>query len=290
MTRTRLRPDPELLAAAVSTFELAGSACARDEDGGSCAWYHGAWIFFRALDLVSTSSKHVEHYRSEVRRMCTQTGFRPILISGSADYGMLETICDSAPGSDPPLSFTVVDRCSAPLRICGRFASARRLDCTTRQADIFAYTDDEPFDAVYTYAFLGYFEPGDRRRLLAHWHVLLRPGGRLVTVQRIRENYPFQQVRFTPSEADAFVQRVTAMSAFLPADFDAYPISELARRCTDELVNAPILTAAGLSEMIEASGFRTTRYEPATGTSAACNTGPAITAGGDYRLISAERI
>src|SRR3546814_10086578 len=48
------------------------------------------------------------------------------------------------------------------------------------------YDGGARFDVVCTHCFLGYFTPEQRPALMAKWFSLLRPGGRVLTVNPIR--------------------------------------------------------------------------------------------------------
>ncbi|NJN51942.1 MAG: hypothetical protein HC809_09375 [Gammaproteobacteria bacterium] len=47
------------------------------------------------------------------------------------------------------------------------------------------YTDFRPFDVMCTHSILTYAPIAGRQALVANWRVLLRPGGRVITVSRL---------------------------------------------------------------------------------------------------------
>src|SRR3546814_6710778 len=64
------------------------------------------------------------------------------------------------------------------------------------------------FDAIVTHSFLGSF-PAEARPVLARrWFALLRPGGRLLTINRVRGRDAAAAVPFSAPEAKAFVARL----------------------------------------------------------------------------------
>lgn len=282
--------DPELLAAAKYAANLADSTCRVDDSGQSCAWYHGAWPFFRIVELVSTPRKHAEHFESELRNLQQHGEFRRVLISGCADDGMLKMLADGVAGRVPPVAFTVIDRCATPLRLCARLAQRQRLDVVTLQRNILEAVAEDPFDAIVTHGFLGYFTTTEIPLLLRRWRSMLRPGGRVVMVQRIREGYAEPRVGFTPAEAAAFVDRVKRLSAPYASALGACDVPALAQRYVANLHARPVRSADGLRQTIEANGFRLVRFDRTESGRAGDITGPAVPNSSGYHMITAERI
>ncbi len=281
--------DPELLAAARYARSLADSTCLIDDSGRSCAWYHGAWPFFRLVEIVSTPKKHAAHFESELRGLKQQEQCRRVLISGSADDGMLSLGADASAGWLPAVEFTVIDRCATPLRLCERFAQQRRLKLTTIQRNILDPAPAAAYDAILTHGFLGYFTAAELPVLLLRWRSLLRPGGRLVMVQRIREHYAGDRVRFTTAEAAAFIASVKRLSAPHTAELAADDVPALARRYVANMDAWPVRSAQGLRRAIEANGFRLLRFERSDAQRADAITGPAVPNSAGYHMITAER-
>ncbi len=282
--------DPELLAAAKYAVELAGSTCRVDDSGESCAWYHGAWPFFRVVELVSTPGKHARHFDSELHRLQQRGQCRRVLISGCADDGMLKMLADGVAGHMPPVEFTVIDRCTTPLRLCARFAERQRLELVTIQRDILDDVAEPPFDAIFTHGFLGYFAAAEIPLLLTRWRSMLRPGGRLVMVQRIREGYAETHVGFTPTEAAAFVDSVKRLSAPYTSELGDYDVPALAQRYVANMHAYPVRSADGLRRTIEENGFRLVRFDRTESERANDITGPAVPNSSGYHMITAEKI
>ena len=55
----------------------------------------------------------------------------------------------------------------------------------THACDILDYDCTNPFDVVCTHGFLKQFTPEGRKSVVAKWRHLLRPGGKVVTTERI---------------------------------------------------------------------------------------------------------
>ena len=285
-----LPADEELLASALLAHRWAPGLCQHGESGG-CDWYHGAWQLLRMLGIMSTSGVNAAHYSAELARMSGDPSFRRVLITGSADYSMLKLITDARVPSDPPLTYVVLDRCATPLRICEWYAERHGLAIETLCQDVLAPLPEAAFDAVYTHAFMGNFDDADRARLVAQWARVLRPGGRVVTVQRVRPDFPGDVVRFSDDETAAFLQRVAELvPVMLPREAAVLDVVAMAQRHARNFWALPVRSAEGLRALFEDAGFRLDRFERSAPHGPAGVTGPSVPNTDGHYLITAERI
>ena len=74
----------------------------------------------------------------------------------------------------------------------------------------------EPFDVVCTDSFMAQFPDNRREELVAAWHRALRPGGRLVTTNRLRTSTTAETVRNSTERACAFRDAALAEVARRP--------------------------------------------------------------------------
>jgi len=138
---------------------------------------------------------------------------------------------------------------------------------------------------------MGNFDERGRKRLVEQWAHVLRCGGRLVTVQRVREGYPGDRVGFTESEAKRFVDRVTNLSDQAHIDgFSGYDVIEMARTYARNFYSFPVRSAEALQKLFIDAGFRLDRFEQTTSTGMAGVTGPSVPNTKGYHLISAVRL
>ena len=222
--------DEPLELSAPIARELAGRLCGHDPlSGSTCAWYHGFWQYVRLLGLGASPSVHAARLLPALRSLARTGSHQRLLISGAADYSMLATVVTAYSAENARLRPVVVDMCATPLYMCRWYADRIHCEIATVASDIRSVAVTEPVDVVCTHAFLGYFSPADRGPLIAKWASLLRPGGRMVTVQRIRSRADSAVVRFTPQEKAAFVARV-AREALEGVDPSAFPDWGEARR------------------------------------------------------------
>lgn len=191
--------------------EIAAHAAAiADATCSGCGWYHGAWPLWRLLGMASAPTVHEAFYAEHVARHVAGGGGADVLVSGAADQGMVATVARAFAAVGVTPRITVLDRCATPLRLAEAWAGPAGVPVRTVRVDVLDLAEIAAFDLVCTHAFLGYFDPAQRRRLATRWRAALRPGGRLVTLNRLRPTAPTDPVGFTADEAAAFVARARA--------------------------------------------------------------------------------
>lgn len=235
---------------------LAPKLCAEQPGQGNCAWYHGFWPYMRLLDYGSSPDLHSGFYLEGLAPLRSAPEPR-VLVSGAADFAMLEVAREAFAGSTSAPRFTVADRCATPLALCRWYAEQSGFAIETAVADMLSFEDASGFDAIVTHSFLGNFPPKARPRLARRWHALLRPGGRLLTINRVRGERAAAAVPFSDTEMEAFVGR-------LEADLESYrehlpcppaEIAALAQPYLREKRSHPVRTRAELAGLFEDAGF-----------------------------------
>lgn len=216
--------------------------------------------------------------------------FQRLLVSGTADYGMLQLLHKQLDGITTNIEMTVVDRCATPLKICQWYAERHGFHIDTIHQDVLGGVPPSAFDAIFTHSFLGYFSDEDRRSLLMRLRDGLRPGGRLVTVQRIREDYPYERLSFTSNEIEAFVTKVAQLGADYADEIGPIDLASLAREYARNMGNWPLKSAASLRGMFEACGFKLRRFECLSVGQPGDITGPSVPNSTGYYMITAERV
>ena len=195
----------DLEQAAALARAQAAVLCRRDPHTGvPCDWHHGLWPTLRLLGLVTGPALHGEFLR---RALAAIPAARPrLLISGTADHALLAQAL--AAFGERPFDAVVLDLCETPLMLNRWFAGRAGIAIETRQANILEFSDDRPYDAVCTHAFLGNFDRPQRTALAAKWRALLRPGGRVITVNRLRPGGEALWIAFSTDQVWAFRERV----------------------------------------------------------------------------------
>jgi len=220
----RYNTTEELLASAPLALAFGADNCwPGPGPAPTCCWYHGVWQYFRLLDLVATPWKQEAFFRGAFRGLAADGNYRRVLI-----YAMLALLLSAyrEEGREPEV--TVVDRCETPLFLNRWFAERHGLSLTTRVGDALRYEAEEPYDLICTHSFLGYFSPPQRQVLAAVWGKILRPGGRVVTVQRIRQGAA-GRIGFSSEQAARFREKVRLGCRLWPEAWGLAP-KELERR------------------------------------------------------------
>ena len=276
-------------------WRLAPQLCRKDPaTGENCAWVHGFWQYLRLMGLAATPEQHAEFYRRAFQSVTGDRGAPRVLVSGAADYSMLAHVLAlyRERGLEPAV--TVVDACDTALFLNRWYAERVSASVACTRCDILEYTDSAPFDAVCTHSFLVQFSPEQRVRLLAKWRQLLRPGGAVITVTRVRATAGTERVGFSPEQAQAFratvLHKAEAMRDSLQVD-----TAELAQ-AAEIYMNGqrpwPVRTREEVQQLFETCGFRVDELSDAPVTTAAGQQpdGPAVPGSGVRVQVIATRL
>jgi SAM-dependent methyltransferase len=243
------------------------------------------------FDFVTTPRNHAAFYRAALVEPI-RAGARRLLVSGTADYALpacLLWIYQLA-GAKPDI--TVLDICPTPLRLCEWYADRHGAVVVTAAVNILDYDTPAPFDVVATHSFLGRFSPSERQALVSRWHRLLRPGGRVVLVNRIRPDAP-EIVRFTPEQVERFVGRVrqAAEGRDRPADISADALVAMAQDYAAGHRMIPVRSTDEIVRLIEEGGFRIDHLTvgPVASRKTQGPSGPTMSGGAQYAQIVAVR-
>jgi hypothetical protein len=167
--------DDDPRAQAPQAVAIARELCACDYS------YHILWPLFRAAGIRGALRAHENELLSRFIAPIISDGTR-ILIAGSADTATLCTIGRMC-GTHRP-QFTVLDRCPAPLKLIQQFAAERDIPCSTLHADLTSYTGEACWDIVLMHYTFHFVPPEERFNVLERLVRSLRPGGKLVCVNK----------------------------------------------------------------------------------------------------------
>jgi SAM-dependent methyltransferase len=217
-----------------------------------------------------------------------------VLISGTADYSMLARLLPAFREHGAHPAITVVDRCETALMLNRWYAAREGLEIATERSDLLAYTAEAAYDVVCTHSFIGQFDPQRRAQLFASWQRLLRPGGLLLTINRLRAQAGAGWLGYLPEQATALADNVRRnagrVSAVVGATAEA--LGEAALRYARHMGAWPIRSAEELRSLCEASGFRVERLsaEPVVLASGGTLSAPTIPGGAPYAQLAARRL
>jgi SAM-dependent methyltransferase len=279
-------PDEALEEAARLAREQAPALCRRDPATGySCDWHHGLWPTLRLLGLVTEPALHGEFLRMALAGVA---GERPrVLLSGAADHALLAQALAAFGRREPDI--TVLDICDTPLMLNRWYANRRGTRLATQCANILDYEDAEPYDAICTHAFLGNFDAAQRAALAAKWHALLRPGGRVITVNRLRPGGDTQWIAFSVDQVWAYRARVE--EAAKARALQVPGLGRTAETYAGRQAIYPLGSAAELRALFERAGFGIELLSIATIAPAARQAvdAPTVPGAADYAQLIAVR-
>jgi SAM-dependent methyltransferase len=238
----------------------------------NCSWYHGLWQYLRILGLVSAPLRHQAFFLEALGSLARGGAHPRVLISGTADYAMLALVLEVYRHHQADLDVVVVvDRCETPLMLNRWFAERCSLRLETHACDILDFESQQSFDVICSHSFLVFFPSTVRPRLMEKWRQLLRPGGKLVTISRVRDGTAEGPVGFTAEQARTFRRKVWRAAEDLGDLGDLTP-DNLARRATvyaRRYLSYPVTSWAGLRCLLEDGGLTIDRlYRNGTATMA----------------------
>jgi len=264
---------------------LAGQFCNRGNL--ECRWYHGEWELLKALGIVSTSAVHRRQLRALLELALDALPRRPrILLSGSTDDTLLRIVNSAAGGRS--VDVVALDLCATPLELMRVYATARTLAYNAVCTNILDYNDADGFDLILTHAFMGNFDDRDRARLVAKWASLLRPGGRVVTIQRIRPVDAPAVVGFSDTQAEVFVQEALRSGARLGIG-DLARVERAARAFARNFSTFTITSRAGFEQLFTDAGLGMIHLEYDRLSTVPGLSGPSVPSGGEYALLVAGK-
>jgi SAM-dependent methyltransferase len=174
------------------------------------------------------------------------------------------------------------------------YAGREGLEIETVRSDAADYAAASAFDAICTHSFIGQFDPQQRLRLLAAWRRQLRPGGLLLTINRLRSDAAPGWLGYSPQQAAKLAEHVRQ---------GAGQVSGLIGASEEELAQAalayarrmgawPIRSIDEIRALCEASAFRVEHLSsaavvlPAGGGLSA----PTVPGGAPYAHLAARRV
>jgi hypothetical protein len=246
------------------------------------------------MELVVTPAHHAAFYQRALQSIPSGNGAPRVLISGAADYSMLAHVLAIYRERGVEPAVTVVDRCDTALYLNRWYAEHASAAVECSRSDILEYTASAPFDAVCTHSFLGQFVPDERIRLLTKWRQLLRPGGAVITANKVRATAGAEPAGFSPGQAQSFRAAVLHKAAALRAIWQADPAEIVleAEVYMNELRPWPVRSREEIRQLFEACGLKVVELSDATHAPAAGRqTGASASPGsGDGVQIIATRL
>ena len=275
--------------------EFARRYCRRDPATSTdCAWYHGFWQYMRVMNVAKTSGGHVTFLVEALRDLARSERYRQVLVSGSADYSMPAHVLFAYQQDGAAPNLHVLDRCETPIALTRWYAARKGVPVNGYVSDILSFDCAQPFDAVLTNSFLGYFDLRGRKQLFACWARLLRPGGKLILTNRIRPGSGYDPVGFTPDQTRVFCETVRreAEERRDALGIDSDEMVRLAAAYAAHFRSIPVRSAGEIVDLLRTSGFCVDRLDTALAVGRTGNgtvSGPSTAERADYVRLIATR-
>jgi SAM-dependent methyltransferase len=265
---------------------LAQLHCGATPGRPDCGWYHASLPTLRMLGVFDSPGCDdgflLPAFSAEFAR-----GARRVLVSGCADAAMFARVAACLGSARGPVELVVLDICRTPLELCRSYAASHGLEVRLEHGDILGF-EAEPFDVVCTHSFIGFFDAAGREQLARRWWKLLRPGGCVVTSQRIRSG-DAGIVRYGEAERESLAQDALRRAAAREAETGLSPaqVRELADAWTQGHFAHVIATEAELRAPFDGAGFVLDQFAPGPAPSANDRPGtPRTGAGSRWRIIA----
>jgi SAM-dependent methyltransferase len=222
-----------------------------------CAWYHGPRQYLRALEIIRGIGSDSAYFLEALTGLAREGGFSRVLISGGADCGTLARVIAAYRAADAPLEISFVDRCPTPLGMNRWYAEGAGVPIDIHHVDALDFDPGDEFDLVCVHGFMGWFAPAARRRLVARWHRLLRPGGVVVTASSLRGGDPDRAVGLSDDESNALRARGRRAHQEGARRFglDAATIDRWAEAYTQRRSDYMALSVGDVRTLFESAGF-----------------------------------
>jgi hypothetical protein len=263
-----------------------------DQSGHNCAAYHGIWPYVLRFGMAHSPQHQREFYRAAIGEAINSSRGRRILASGAADYSLPATLLWACAQAEVTPDLTVADICETPLRLCAWFGKVAGVPLEIAVADILTYRPARPYDIVAAHSFLGYFAPAARGRLVAAWHDLLVPGGRVVLVHRVRADAP-DLIRFSASQGKEFYTRFLEQAVRHADELTVTPeaLAALSDGFVAHSVFHPLRSGEELAALFEVNGFSVTSLtiDPIDPAGPSTSPGPILAGGVEYAKLVAIR-
>jgi hypothetical protein len=154
------------------SFDHADHYC--NEQHG-CARYHKAWSFLRLFARGGALPAGEDFYREELKSVMERGGKR-VLLSGSADTGLMALVSKVFKEFDVTPELTLVDRCRTVIEQNKLFADSINLNVHFFVGDIQDFRA-EPFDVIMAHSFMLFFPQDELNVLASAWQGLLKEDG-----------------------------------------------------------------------------------------------------------------
>lgn len=274
---------------------LAPRLCYKDPaTGEDCSWAHGFWQYLRIMGLVTTPEHHADFFRDAFKTAAGDGNRISVLVSGAMDYSMLAHALWACRLHGAVPDITVVDVCDTSLFLNHWYARRAGIRIQTFRSNILDFETTATYNVVCTHSFLGSFSAPQRRELMVKWLKLLKPGGRAITVKRVRRQSGKGKVGFSTEQAQALRDTVLRKFESLreqlgleQSELEQHVEAYTTRHRTHPVGDSP----EDIGELFKLGGFELEHLScaPVTAPGREQVSGPTTPGGAEYAHIIARR-
>lgn len=220
-----------------------------------CHAYHGIWGFMRLFECLPAVGRDHDMLLDRIGAVA-RGGARRVLVSGSADCGLLAYVIEGFRHAGATPEVTVVDACETPLVACRWYGAERGVPVATEARDILTF-EGRGFDVVISHNFLNFFTPLARQRLAGVWRDALRPGGQVLCFTSLKPNRKPGERRFDDAKLAGLIDEMCAAHSVSPhkALISREDMAKLVRDYGERRKSNNLNSVSEIWEPLEAAGL-----------------------------------
>lgn len=140
-----------------------------------CTSYHKNWSLIRLLDGQGRQPDHPNFFIENIKVYANKPNSK-ILISGSADTGILSVVNDAITDMGITPKITLIDKCKTTVQQNRLYAEYLNLKVEFIVGDVLT-EHLSSYDVILAHSFLNFFNDQSLEILFKQWHSFLRAGG-----------------------------------------------------------------------------------------------------------------
>ena len=210
-----------------------------------CAWYHGNWMLFRYLGVVSNPYWHEKFYYEALKKICDLKK-DSVLIAGTADFSM-PLLCSEVGVNN----INICDICNTPLKICNRVSEYLNLNWNTFTHGICSELTLK-YNVIINDAFLSRFQ-NKEMPLRGITNTLISGGYYITTLKMGKMN---RGGEIEDSVKRRFVEKVERRYNEHLDVLPKVPIKDIANEYVEKMSSFPVSGEKEVQELFEAVGLK----------------------------------